>query len=69
MKNKITIQQIRNTKKIKEKLVYLSVTDCISAKWVKMEEVDVSVVEDSLAMTAHGFSNTTCNKGNHAYEC
>ncbi len=58
MKEKLTIQLIRNTKKTKEKLVYVSVTDYTSAKWAEMAGVDVAVVGDSLAMTAHGYSNT-----------
>jgi 3-methyl-2-oxobutanoate hydroxymethyltransferase len=58
MKDKISIQYIKNTKNTKEKLVYVSVTDYTSAKWAEMAGVDVAVVGDSLAMTAHGYSNT-----------
>ena len=58
MKDKLSIQYIRNTKNTKEKLVYVSVTDYTSAKWAEMAGVDVAVVGDSLAMTAHGYPNT-----------
>ena len=58
MKDKVSIQYIRDTKSTKEKLVYVSVTDYTSAKWAEMAGVDVAVVGDSLAMTAHGYSNT-----------
>ncbi len=58
MKEKISIQYIKNTKNTHEKLVYVSVTDYTSPKWAEMAAVDVAVVGDSLAMTAHGYSNT-----------
>ena len=58
MKDKVWIQYIRDTKNTKEKLVYVSVTDYTSAKWAEMAGADVAVVGDSLAMTAHGYSNT-----------
>ena len=58
MKEKISIQYIKSTKNTKEKLVYVSVTDYTSAKWAEIAGVDVAVVGDSLAMTAHGYSNT-----------
>ena len=37
MKDKVSIQYIRETKNTKEKLVYVSVTDYTSAKWAEME--------------------------------
>ena len=58
MNDKLSIQYIKNTKLTKEKLVYVSVTDYTSAKWAEMAGVDVAVVGDSLAMTAHGYPNT-----------
>ena len=58
MKDKLSIHYIKNTKLTKEKLVYVSVTDYTSAKWAEMAGVDVAVVGDSLAMTAHGYPNT-----------
>jgi 3-methyl-2-oxobutanoate hydroxymethyltransferase len=39
-------------------MVYMSVPDYTSAKWAEMAGVDVAVVGDSLAMIAHGHSNT-----------
>ncbi len=39
-------------------MVYMSVPDYTSAKWAEMAGVDVAVVGDSLAMIAHGYTNT-----------
>src|ERR1043165_1443940 len=39
-------------------MVYTSVLDYTSAKWAEAAGVDVAVVGDSLAMTAHGHPNT-----------
>src|SRR3982750_251614 len=39
-------------------MVYTSVLDYTSAKWAEAAGVDVCVVGDSLAMTAHGHPNT-----------
>ena len=58
MKDKVSIQYIRDTENTKEKLVYVFVTGYTSAKWTEMAGADVAVVGDSLAMTAHGYSNT-----------
>ncbi len=55
---KRTIEDIRKSKTTGEKMVYMSVPDYTSAKWAEMAGVDVAVVGDSLAMVAHGHSNT-----------
>ena len=39
-------------------MVYMSVPDYTAARWAEMAGVDVAVVGDSLAMIAHGHSNT-----------
>ena len=57
-KKKRNLQDIRESKKTGEKMVYMSVPDYTSAKWAEAAGVDVAVVGDSLAMIAHGHSNT-----------
>jgi 3-methyl-2-oxobutanoate hydroxymethyltransferase len=57
-RKKRTIIEIRDSKKSGEKMVYTSVLDYTSAKWAEAAGVDVCVVGDSLAMTAHGHPNT-----------
>ncbi|MFO1284770.1 MAG: 3-methyl-2-oxobutanoate hydroxymethyltransferase [Burkholderiales bacterium] len=57
-KKRRTIPEIRDSKKSGEKMVYTSVLDYTSAKWAEAAGVDVCVVGDSLAMTAHGHPNT-----------
>jgi 3-methyl-2-oxobutanoate hydroxymethyltransferase len=57
-REKRTITEIRASKTTGEKMVYMSVPDYTSAKWAEMAGVDVAVVGDSLAMIAHGHSNT-----------
>jgi len=57
-RKKRTISEIRDSKKSGEKMVYTSVLDYTSAKWAEAAGVDVCVVGDSLAMTAHGHPNT-----------
>ena len=57
-KKRRTIPEIRDSKKTGEKMVYTSVLDYTSAKWAEAAGVDVCVVGDSLAMTAHGHPNT-----------
>src|SRR5205814_3994947 len=57
-RKKRTIGEIRDSKKTGEKMVYTSVLDYTSAKWAETAGVDVCVVGDSLAMTAHGHPNT-----------
>jgi 3-methyl-2-oxobutanoate hydroxymethyltransferase len=57
-RKKRTITEIRDSKKTDEKMVYTSVLDYTSAKWAEAAGVDVCVVGDSLAMTAHGHPNT-----------
>lgn len=57
-RKKRTITEIRESKKTGEKLVYMSVPDYTSARWAELAGVDVAVVGDSLAMVAHGHSNT-----------
>ncbi|HEY6132777.1 MAG TPA: 3-methyl-2-oxobutanoate hydroxymethyltransferase [Rubrivivax sp.] len=57
-RKKRTIQEIRESKRTGEKMVYMSVPDYTSAKWAEMAGVDVAVVGDSLAMIAHGHSST-----------
>ncbi|MBS0326085.1 MAG: 3-methyl-2-oxobutanoate hydroxymethyltransferase [Proteobacteria bacterium] len=57
-RKKRTITEIRDSKKSGEKMVYTSVPDYTSARWAEMAGVDVAVVGDSLAMVAHGHSNT-----------
>src|SRR3954454_21451182 len=57
-RKKRTIGEIRDSKKTGEKMVYTSVLDYTSAKWAESAGVDVCVVGDSLAMTAHGHPNT-----------
>jgi 3-methyl-2-oxobutanoate hydroxymethyltransferase len=57
-RKKRTIPEIRESKKTGEKMVYTSVLDYTSAKWAEAAGVDVCVVGDSLAMTAHGHPNT-----------
>jgi 3-methyl-2-oxobutanoate hydroxymethyltransferase len=55
-KKKRTIQEIRESKRSGEKMVYTSVPDYTSAKWA--ETAGVVVVGDSLAMIAHGHAST-----------
>jgi 3-methyl-2-oxobutanoate hydroxymethyltransferase len=57
-RKKRTITEIRDSKKTKEKMVYMSVPDYTSAKWAEAAGVDVAVVGDSLAMVAHGHAST-----------
>ncbi len=57
-RKKRTIQDIRDSKRSGEKMVYMSVPDYTSAKWAEMAGVDVAVVGDSLAMIAHGHTST-----------
>ena len=57
-RKKRTITEIRESKKTKEKMVYMSVPDYTSAKWAEAAGVDVAVVGDSLAMVAHGHAST-----------
>ena len=57
-RKKRSIVEIRDSKKTGEKMVYTSVLDYTSAKWAEAAGVDVCVVGDSLAMTAHGHPNT-----------
>ena len=57
-RKKRSITEIRDSKKSGEKMVYTSVLDYTSAKWAETAGVDVCVVGDSLAMTAHGHPNT-----------
>jgi 3-methyl-2-oxobutanoate hydroxymethyltransferase len=57
-RKKRTITDIRESKRTGEKMVYTSVLDYTSAKWAETAGVDVCVVGDSLAMTAHGHPNT-----------
>jgi len=52
------IMDIRASKQTGEKLVYMSVPDYTSAQWAEMAGIDAAVVGDSLAMVAHGHSNT-----------
>jgi 3-methyl-2-oxobutanoate hydroxymethyltransferase len=57
-RQKRTIQEIRDSKRTGEKMVYMSVPDYTAARWAEMAGVDVAVVGDSLAMIAHGHANT-----------
>ena len=57
-KKKRTIQEIVDSKKTGEKMVYSSVPDYPSASWAEKAGVDVCVVGDSLAMVAHGHKST-----------
>ncbi len=57
-RKKRNIQEIRESKKSREKMVYMSVPDYTAAKWAETAGVDVAVVGDSLAMIAHGHPNT-----------
>jgi len=57
-RKKRTIIEIRDSKRTGEKMVYVSVPDYTSAKWVELAGVDVAVVGDSLAMVAHGHAST-----------
>ncbi|MFL1874619.1 3-methyl-2-oxobutanoate hydroxymethyltransferase [Hansschlegelia beijingensis] len=57
-REKRSIAEIRDSKRTGEKMVYMSVPDYTSAKWAEMAGVDVAVVGDSLAMIAHGHTNT-----------
>ena len=57
-REKRTIVEIRDSKRTKEKMVYMSVPDYTSAKWAEMAGVDVAVIGDSLAMVAHGHVST-----------
>jgi 3-methyl-2-oxobutanoate hydroxymethyltransferase len=58
VRKKRTIQEIRDSKHTGEKMAYMSVPDYTSAKWAEMAGVDVAVVGDSLAMSAHGHPST-----------
>lgn len=57
-KKKVTIAEILESKHSGRKMVYTSVPDYTSARWAEAAGVDVCVVGDSLAMVAHGHSNT-----------
>ena len=57
-RKKRTIEEIRDSKTTGEKMVYMSVPDYTAAKWAETAGVDVAVVGDSLAMIAHGHTNT-----------
>ena len=57
-RKKRTLQEILDSKKTGEKMVYMSVPDYTAARWAEMAGVDVAVVGDSLAMIAHGHPNT-----------
>jgi len=57
-RKKRTLQEILDSKKTGEKMVYMSVPDYTAARWAEMAAVDVAVVSDSLAMIAHGHPNT-----------
>lgn len=57
-RKKRTIQEIRDSKRTGEKMVYMSVPEYTAARWAEMAGVDVAVVGDSLAMIAHGHPNT-----------
>ena len=57
-RKKRTIQEIRDSKRTGEKMVYMSVPDYTSARWAEMAGVDVAVCGDSLAMIAHGHPTT-----------
>src|SRR5690349_4049928 len=57
-RKKRTIQEILDSKRSGEKMVYMSVPDYTAARWAEMAGVDVAVVGDSLAMIAHGHTNT-----------
>ena len=58
VRKKRTLQEIRDSKTTGEKMVYMSVPDYTAARWAEMAGVDVAVVGDSLAMIAHGHTNT-----------
>ena len=57
-RKKRSLQEILDSKKTGEKMVYMSVPDYTAARWAEMAGVDVAVVGDSLAMIAHGHTNT-----------
>jgi 3-methyl-2-oxobutanoate hydroxymethyltransferase len=57
-RKKRTIQEIRESKRTGEKMVYMSVPDYTSARWAEMAGVDVAAIGDSLAMIAHGHPST-----------
>jgi 3-methyl-2-oxobutanoate hydroxymethyltransferase len=57
-RDKRSISEIRESKRTKEKMVYMSVPDYTSAKWAELAGVDVAVIGDSLAMVAHGHPST-----------
>jgi 3-methyl-2-oxobutanoate hydroxymethyltransferase len=57
-RKKRTIQDIRASKRDGTRMVYTSVPDYTSARWAEAAGVDVVVVGDSLAMTAHGHPST-----------
>jgi 3-methyl-2-oxobutanoate hydroxymethyltransferase len=57
-RRKRTLQDIRDSKRTGEKMVYMSVPDYTSARWAEMAGVDVAVCGDSLAMIAHGHPTT-----------
>jgi 3-methyl-2-oxobutanoate hydroxymethyltransferase len=57
-RKKRTLQDILDSKRSGEKMVYMSVPDYTSARWAEMAGVDVAVVGDSLAMIAHGHATT-----------
>lgn len=57
-RKKRTIGDIRASKRDGTRMVYTSVPDYTSARWAEAAGVDVVVVGDSLAMTAHGHPST-----------
>jgi 3-methyl-2-oxobutanoate hydroxymethyltransferase len=57
-RKKRTLQEILDSKRTGEKMVYMSVPEYTAARWAEMAGVDVAVVGDSLAMIAHGHPNT-----------
>src|SRR4051812_16965640 len=56
-RKKRTIQEIRDSKRTGEKMVYMSVPEYTAARWAEMAGVDVAVVGDSLAMIPHAPPN------------
>jgi len=57
-RKKRTIGDIRASKHDGTRMVYTSVPDYTAARWAEAAGVDVVVVGDSLAMTAHGHPST-----------
>ncbi len=57
-KNKLTIPDLAEKKRLGERLVFAAVSDYMMAQWAERGGLDVLGVGDSIAMTSYGHENT-----------